>query len=66
MPEPDSDYLFIFLLLLYIILMFFIEYKKSKDKLFKEYMNKLTVTKTKCVLYCRYLFGIDKLNENTL
>lgn len=66
MSDPDFGNSLFLLILLYLVSILFIEHKKFKNSLFKDYKNKLNNTSTKCALYCKYLFGIDKLNENKL
>lgn len=66
MSEPDLGNSFFLLILFYIASIFFIEHKKLKNSLLSDYKNKLNITAAECALYCKYLFGIDRLNENTV
>ncbi|NMC55861.1 MAG: hypothetical protein GYA50_01390 [Eubacteriaceae bacterium] len=66
MSEPDLGNSFFLLILFYLASIFFIEHKKLKNKLLTDYINKLNITKATCALYCKFLFGIEKLNENTV
>lgn len=66
MSEPDFGNSLFLLILFYLVSILYIEHKKFKNSLLKDYQNKLNNTSTKCAIYCKYLFGIDKLNENTV